>query len=223
MHILAIALGGCIRAQPRYGITEDTGGHITYLLGAMRALSERGDVSHAEIATRLFDEPGLGPVHAQPCERLTDKLSITRIDSGNQSYLSKERLSADLPAFTEALIADLRKRERLPDLVHAHFADAAEVARAVRDALGVPFIYTAHSLGIDKRAADANPHSELTRRIEQEDRAIKAADAVIGSSRDECERQLMAYPSSDEKRFTGSTPASTRPTHPLPKLCRHAN
>ena len=197
MHILSIALGGCLRSEPvSYGITEDTGGHITYILGEMEALSRQPQVRCAEIVTRLFDAPELGAIHAQRQERLNPKLSITRIDSGNRAYLAKEALAADRAAFTRALIAELESRDTLPTCIHAHFADAAEVAASVRDALGIPFVYTAHSLGIDKRdAMDSATDPVLEARIAQEDRAIAAADAVVGSSRDECERQLLAYPS----------------------------
>ncbi len=221
MHIMAIALGGCIRGEPRYGITEDTGGHVTYVLGAMRALSKRGDVSQAEIVTRLFDNPELGAVHAEQTERLTPSLSITRIETGTREYLSKDRLAADLPAFTQALIAQLQERERLPDVIHAHFADAAEVARLVREALGIPFIYTAHSLGIDKRMANGSGCPKLDNRIAQENRAIGSADAIIGSSRDECERQLMAYRSSDETRIHRIRPGIDQ-TPALPRDVRQA-
>ncbi len=201
MQVLAIALGGCVRGIPRYGVTEDTGGHITYLLGAMRALSEREDVSRAEIVTRLFDASALGSIHSCRSEQVAPRFVITRIDSGNRGYLAKERLAADLPAFTSALIAELQSRDRLPDVIHAHFADAAHVAADVREALGIPFIYTAHSLGIDKRETSATPSVALEARIAQEDRAIAAADLTVGSSRDECERQLVAYPSADETRI----------------------
>ncbi|HBQ53787.1 MAG TPA: hypothetical protein DD790_04805, partial [Erythrobacter sp.] len=161
----------------------------------MEALARRDDVEMAEIVTRRFDDPRLGTAHAQPEEWLGAKLVIRRIDSGDRRYLAKEALSADRDAFAEALIAELAQRERLPDLIHAHFADAADVARRVEDALGIPFVYTAHSLGMDKRRALASPSAAIDARIEEEDRAIAHARAVIGSSRDECERQLTAYPS----------------------------
>ncbi|WP_181815725.1 HAD-IIB family hydrolase [Alteripontixanthobacter maritimus] len=196
---MGIALGGCVASCPRYGITEDTGGHITYLLGVMQALASRADIQSAEIVTRLFDAPDLGAAHAMPIEIVTDKLRITRIDSGNRQYLGKEALSADRPAFISALLAELRSREKLPDVIHAHFADAADVALAVRDALGIPFIYTPHSLGRDKLSAIGGDSQELAARITEEDNAIGRADAVIGSSRDECERQLAAYPSAREE------------------------
>ena len=203
MHIVSLALGGCIKGPPvQYGITEDTGGHITYILGEMAALARHPSVECAEIVTRLFDDDQLGPDYAQPCERLASGVIITRIDSGNRRYLAKEALAADRAAFVEAFIAELRARPRLPDLIHAHFADAADVACQVRERLGVPFIYTAHSLGIDKldamRGVDTG---SLQHRIDEEDRAIRCADALIASSRDECERQLPRYAGADPTRI----------------------
>ena len=201
MQVMAIALGGCLKGEPAYGITEDTGGHITYILGSMRALAETAQVTRAEIVTRLFDAPDLGKIHAQKHEQLSDNLTITRIDSGDSRYLSKECLARDVPAFTAALIAELRKRDRLPDLIYAHFADAAKVAGAVRDKLKIPFIYTAHSLAIDKVDAMKGECTGLRARIDEETAAIANADAIIGSSRDECERQLMSYPTACETRI----------------------
>ena len=196
MHIVSLALGGCLKAEPvRYGLTEDTGGHITYILGEMEALSQREDVCFAEIVTRRFNSPRLGRVHHQAQEWINPKFAITRIDSGNSAYLAKEALRADREAFTEALIAEFRQRERLPDVIHAHFADAADVAIKVEQELGIPFAYTAHSLGVDKQSAMGVRSEAIEARIGEEDRAIDKACAVIGSSRDECERQLTAYPS----------------------------
>ena len=160
--------GGCLTADPAYGITEDTGGHITYILGAMRALSRRDDVTSAEIVTRLFDEPHLGSIHAQSSEEVSPKLTITRIDSGNRAYLCKEELARDRAAFTRALIADLEARADLPDIIHAHFSDAADVARAIRKRFGIPFIYTAHSLAHDKAAAMGDRCAEMADRLAEE-------------------------------------------------------
>ena len=216
MHILSLALGGCLRGEPvRYGITEDTGGHIGYILGEMRALSLRGDVRCAEIVTRRFDAPELGTVHARREEWLAPKLVLRRIDSGNPDYLAKEALGADREAFTTALIEELRSRERLPDLIHAHFADAADVAARIQRVFGIPFVYTAHSLGMDKLKASGFRTQALRQRIEEEDCAIARAAAVVGSSRDECERQLASYPSASVDRIHRLTPG-TAPADPQP-------
>lgn len=211
MHIVSLALGGCLKAEPvRYGLTEDTGGHITYILGEMEALSRRDDVRFAEIVTRRFDDPNLGAVHSQAEEWINPKLRVTRVDSGNSRYLTKDALREDREAFTNALIAEFKSRETLPDLIHAHFADAADVAIAVEKALGIPFLYTAHSLGVDKRAAMADRSDAIEARIAEEDRAIAQARAVVGSSRDECERQLAAYPSARVGKINRLVPGIDR-------------
>lgn len=213
MHIVSIALGGCLKAEPvRYGITADTGGHITYILGEMEALSRHAEVTQAEIVTRLFEGPGFDAVHAEPVETVAPKLVVTRIDSGNRAYLAKEALSADRRAFTRALIENFKARPRLPDIIHAHFADAADVAAEVEAALGIPFIYTAHSLGRDKLTAmgkDAAP--SCNSRIAEETRAILRASAIIGSSRDECERQIPAYHADAIGKTHRIAPGVTRP------------
>lgn len=194
MYIMAIALGGCLKGPPvEFGITEDTGGHITYVLGAATALARRPDVNRVEIVTRLIDDADLGPAYAAPFEALSSKLNIRRIDSGNRAYLTKDANAADRPAFRDALIAYIDGLAVKPDLIHAHFADAGDVAIAIRDRFGISFVYTAHSLGIDKAQA-ASQSCAPARRIAEEDRAIAAADAIVASSRDEAERQLMLYP-----------------------------
>lgn len=210
MHILSIALGGCLRKEPvSYGITEDTGGHIAYILGEMRALAAHPAIDHAEIVTRLFDDESLGKAYSQKREKIAANFSITRIDSGNRRYLAKEDLSADRPAFIAALLAELRGRERLPDLIHAHFADAALVAAHVQRVLGIPYIYTAHSLGLDKLETLDAPCEALSARIAEEDQAIAGAAAIIGSSRDECERQLINYPSAQLRKIQRIVPGVT--------------
>ena len=188
MHIMSLALGGCIKGPPvDYGLTEDTGGHIAYILGEMAALARHPTVESAEIVTRLFEDPELGPAYAKPVEVLSSGVTVTRIDSGNRRYLAKEALAHDRDAFVRALIAELRNRPRLPDLIHAHFADAADVACQIRAELGIPFVYTAHSLAIDKRDAlgklyrlsKSGSHSSASTRI-----SLKLFDAAwTGSMR----------------------------------------
>lgn len=208
MRIMSIDVGGCISARPQYGITQDTGGHITYILGEMTALARRNDVASAEIVTRLFDDPLLDPVHSQSFEQVAPKVSITRIDSGNRRYLAKEALEADRAAFTQALIAELSSGRTLPDIIHAHFADAAEVANEIGRVFGIPFVYTAHSLALDKAATMSTVDDGMRRRIDHETAAIANAAAVIGSSRDECERQLVAYPGAQIGKIHCITPGT---------------
>ncbi len=206
---MSIALGGCLKGPPvEFGLTEDTGGHITYVLGAAVALARRSDVDRIEIVTRLIDDRTLGAAYAVPEERIARKLYVRRLDTGDRRYLSKEAGVADRPAFRSALICYIAGLPRMPDLIHAHFADAGEIALAVRDRFGIPFVYTAHSLAIEK-AAIASDETSLAVRIREEDRIIGAADAVIASSRDEAERQLMLYPSACSSRIHSIPPGAS--------------
>lgn len=218
MFILSIALGGCIKAPPvEFGVTEDTGGHITYALGAAMALAARSDVDRVEIVTRLIDDPTLDSMYARHVETVSARLVIRRLDTGNRAYLSKEANAADRPAFTRALIDYLDGLSRKPDVIHAHFADAAEVAVAVRDRFNIPFVYTAHSLGIDKGDSGmAVPQA----RLDEEARAIRAADAIVASSRDEAERQLMLYPGACPSRIHCVTPGARLPGEAAPDVAR---
>ncbi len=193
MFILHLALGGCLKAPPiHYGITADTGGHIAYVLEAAAAQAALPAVTRISIVTRLFDDPPLGIEHALPSQRICAKVDVDRIATPERAYLEKEALAAELPAFTEAFCAHLSGLRPRPDVIHAHFADAAAVALAARERFGIPVVYTPHALGIDKRAQQPG-HDALHGRIAAECCAIALADAIVVSSGDEADRQLDAY------------------------------
>ncbi len=207
MRIVHIALGGCLKAPPvAYGLTGDTGGHIAYVLGAARAQAARGD--RVEIVTRAFDDPRLGAVHAAPREEVAPGCTIRRIAGARPGYLSKEALAAEIPSLAEAFL-DLLRAEGAPDLIHAHFADAAELARAAEAAFGTPWILTTHSLGRDLARAAGPADPGLGGRIARERAALEGAHAVIASSRDEAERQIAAYGTGAEGRTHRVNPGAT--------------
>jgi len=189
MYIFHIALGGCLTApNVNYGVTEDTGGHIAYILGAARAQAARSDVDGVRIVTRAFDDPALGAVHAQVDQQVGRGVSIRRLWTAQRGYLSKENLAAEIPALTEAFLADLDASPRKPDVIHAHFSDAAELALAARARFGIPVIYTPHSLALSKSGPVVDQ-----KRVAAERRALTEADAVVLSSLDEAEHQVAAY------------------------------
>lgn len=212
MHILHIALGGCLTAPTvRYGITEDTGGHIAYVLGAAYAQAARADVSRVDIVTRAFRGAGFDPVHGCPLQKVTSKINIRRLKGRAPGYAAKEALAAELPALKDAFLAELRAMERKPDVIHAHFADAAELAVVARAVLGIPFVYTPHSLGLGKKDhAGAAEDAAFRTRIAQESAALRNADATIVSSRDEAECQVAAYDAAAEARVHQIAPGVTR-------------
>lgn len=194
MYIMHVAIGGCLKAPPvAYGVTDDTGGHIAYVLAAAQAQARRPEVRRIDIVTRRFCDAALDPVHDCADERVDAVTTIRRLATTTSRYLSKEALEREMPAFAAALLAYLRAADRLPDVIHAHFSDAAAAAMAARDTFGIPVVFTPHSLGFDKAASADGRVARLSRRIRAETEALARADAVIVSSRDEAERQLGQY------------------------------
>ncbi|TLU72823.1 glycosyltransferase [Lichenicoccus roseus] len=193
MYIMHLALGGCLKAPPvLFGVTADTGGHIAYVLEAALAQARLQQVERVSIVTRLFEDARLGTAHDRPHEPLGERIGIDRIATGRREYLEKEALALDLPDFIEAFCAHLASSPRLPDVIHAHFSDAAAAALAARSRFGIPVVYTPHALAIDKRIVQPDCGG-LDTRIEAERLAIAQADAIIVSTRDEAERQVRAY------------------------------
>lgn len=216
MRLMHLALGGCLKAPPvRFGLTEDTGGHITYILGLVQELARRDSVSHVDVVTRRFDDPELGPEYDAPVDELGPKARIVRLSTERRDYLSKEALARELPSFTQALLDHIAAMPQRPDLLHAHFADAGSAALAVRARFGISVVFTAHSLGCDKQAAMAADGAcdspILAGRIAQENAVIGQADAIIASSRDEAERQLMRYPGARAETIHRMTPGTSLP------------
>ncbi|MEG8054161.1 glycosyltransferase [Sphingomonas aerolata] len=162
------------------------------MVDAALVQAELPGVDRVSIVTRLFRSADLPSVHGLRSEYVTDRLTIDRVDSGDDRYLEKEALAADLPAFTEAFCRHIAGLAVMPNVIHAHFADAAAVAIEARRRFGIPFVYTPHALAIDKRRQGLGG-AELGTRIAAETTAIAAADALIVSTRDEAERQVPAY------------------------------
>lgn len=221
MFILHIALQGCLRGGGVvFGLTADTGGHIRYLLDLMAASSQDVGIDRIVVATRLFHGTH-GPDYAVPEERISDKVALVRLASASPAYRSKEEMHAEVRSFARTLMDWIAAQPRAPDLIHAHYVDAASVAAIVQDELGIPFVFTAHSLGRVKASmlgSEAEGCPDLARRIAAEESALARASLVIASSRDEAEVQYADYaeydpgrirvlpPGSDLARFTAAAP-----------------
>ncbi|MCU6454529.1 glycosyltransferase [Sphingomonas sp. A2-49] len=193
MFILHVALGGCLKAPPiDFGITADSGGHLAYVMDAALAQAKLPAGHRVTIVTRRFAEADLHPSHDVAHEVVAERVTIDRVASHSPRYLEKEALTAELPSFVDAFLTYLGDLPGLPDVIHAHFADAVTVAVAARRRFGIPFVYTPHALAIDKRAQGLDD-GDLDARIADERQAIVAANAMIVSSRDEADRQVQAY------------------------------
>lgn len=194
MHILHIALGGCLRAPPvLYGITPDTGGHIAYVLEAAQAQAACSHVDHVTIATRRFRNDTLGLVHDQEIEHVSDKVKILRLGPAGAAYREKDEALANLSEIAETLCRFARQSGQHFDVIHCHFSDGVFVGQALSRMSGAPVIYTPHALGIDKLIAGGMDCPALRTRIDNEREALDRADGIIVSTRDEAMNQVPRY------------------------------
>lgn len=212
MFIFHIALQGCLKKPPiAYGSTADTGGHIKYLLELVDAMTHHTAVTRIEMATRAFDD-GFEVIFSQHRERYNHKTDIVRFEGATTKYLAKEELWQENEVYAQNVIKYLQSLPKLPDVIHAHYADAGWVAAKIKQVLGIPFIFTAHSLGRVKvackktEAARKQAYQDMFKRIAIEEAAIKEADLIIASSRDEAEGQYALYENTRPEKIRINAP-----------------
>ncbi|MEN9222204.1 MAG: HAD-IIB family hydrolase, partial [Thermostichus sp. BF3_bins_97] len=216
--------------QLELGRDADTGGQTRYVLDLVRALSQQPQVERVDLVTRQVVDGKVSPDYAQPWEPLTDKAQIVRLPFGPRRYLRKEVLWPHLDALVDELLRYLRRLGRLPDAIHAHYADAGYVGTRLAAWLGIPLIYTGHSLGRVKRQRllQQGQRSEvieeqfhLQRRIAAEEATLTSAALVITSTRQEIEEQYSLYQQYHPQRMRVIPPGiHLERFHPQPRSGR---
>ncbi|MEY6431678.1 HAD family hydrolase [Thioalkalicoccus limnaeus] len=202
-YLVLISLHGLIRAKDlELGRDADTGGQILYVVELARALAERPDVAQVDLLTRRVEDPSVSPDYAEFEEPLCDKARIVRIEAGPPGYIRKEQLWDHLDTFADNTLGYLRAAERLPDLIHSHYADAGYVGARLSHQLGLPLVHTGHSLGRVKRRrllasgtgrALIEERYNMARRINAEEDTLAAARLIITSTSNEIEEQYGLY------------------------------
>lgn len=203
LYLLHLHLHGLFRGHDlELGRDADTGGQTTYVLELIRSLAARPEVERLEVVTRLVDDRRVSPDYAVAHELLGDGAAIVRLPFGPRRYLRKELLWSHLEALADALTARLAAQPRRPDWIHAHYADAGQVGALVAQRLGIPLVFTGHSLGREKLRrllASGLTHAQIeqqyaiTARIAAEERALAQSSLVITSTRQELEQQYARY------------------------------
>lgn len=204
MYLFHISLHGLIRGQNvELGRDSDTGGQITYVLNLLSTLSADPRIKKLELATRGFTDPAYDAGYGQAEEIINEKCKIVRFFDDEPLYLRKEALWPKLEILKEKMITHLQAQPKLPDAIHAHYADAGLLGSEISRALNIPFIFTGHSLGKTKQQAyrDLGWTEEkleetfnIGKRIQAEEKALAAADAVIVSTQHERDHQYRNYP-----------------------------
>jgi sucrose-phosphate synthase len=203
LFIVLLSIHGLVRGEdPELGRDADTGGQVKYVVELARALGEHPEVERAVLLTRRVVDPDVSPDYARMEEPLSDKAAIVRIECGEEGYIRKELLWDYLDSFSDNIIDFLRQQDRLPDIIHSHYADAGYVGSRLSNQLGVPLVHTGHSLGRSKRlrllatgvtSLELEGTYNISRRIEAEETTLSVAERVITSTQQEVEEQYGLY------------------------------
>ena len=202
-YIVLISVHGLIRGDVlELGRDADTGGQTKYVVELARALAERPEVDRVDLLTRKVVDPKVSSDYAKPVEQLSEKSRIVRIECGDDCYIPKEELWDYLDTFSDNALTLLHGEERLPSIIHSHYADAGYVGTRLSHQLAIPLVHTGHSLGRSKRKqllASGVKRDEIettyamSRRIEAEESILGVASRVITSTRQEIEEQYGLY------------------------------
>jgi len=203
LHFLLISIHGLIRGHDlELGCDADTGGQTKYVIELARALGEQPEVARVDLVTRRLVDKTVSSDYARHTEKLSDKVSIVRIDCADQLYLPKEQLWDHLDIFSDNLLAYLHQHDLTPDVIHSHYADAGYVGTLLSHQLSVPLVHTGHSLGRSKRqrllasgvkSAEIEKRYCMSRRIEAEEVTLGVADRIVTSTNQEIEEQYELY------------------------------
>ena len=218
LNILLISVHGLIRGHDiELGRDTDTGGQITYVLDLARALGRDPRVERVELLTRLIEDDEVATDYAQTEELIEEKVSILRLPFGPARYVRKEQLWPHLDQMVDRCLHLLRRRGRLPDLIHSHYADAGYVGRQLSLLLGIPQFHTGHSLGRPKRArllasgrrAEVIDRSfNFNQRIDAEEGVLAHAACIVTSTRQEIDEQYGMYANRQLQRFVVIPPGT---------------
>ncbi|NDG75165.1 MAG: glycosyltransferase [Synechococcaceae bacterium WB8_1B_136] len=203
LYLLHLHLHGLFRGRDlELGRDADTGGQSTYVLELVRSLAARPEVDRVEVVTRQIHDRRVSPDYGEPVESLGPGAAILRFACGPRRYLRKELLWPHLEEMADAITAHISGQSRRPDWIHAHYADAGHVGALVSQRLGIPLVFTGHSLGREKQRrllADGMAHDQIVqqyamdRRIEAEELALAQSALVVTSTRQEAEQQYARY------------------------------
>jgi sucrose-phosphate synthase len=203
LYLLHLHLHGLFRGHDlELGRDADTGGQTTYVLELIRSLAARPEVDRLEVVTRQIHDRRVSADYAVAHEPLAEGAAIVRLPFGPRRYVRKELLWPDLDALADALTARLSVQERRPDWIHAHYADAGYVGALVAQRLGIPLVFTGHSLGREKQRrllASGLTHEQIEQqyaiaaRIAAEERALARSSLVITSTDQELQHQYARY------------------------------
>jgi len=203
LKLLHLNLHGLIRSHDlELGRDSDTGGQTLYVLELVKGIAARPEVDKVELITRLIIDRRVSSDYSNPVEKISNSASIIRLPFGPKRYIRKELLWPYLDDLADQIVQRLQKANSLPDWIHAHYADAGYVGSLVCRRLGLPLVFTGHSLGREKLRrllAAGIDHDQIeqtysiSRRIDAEELALAHSNLLITSTKHEADQQYARY------------------------------
>ncbi|HEY9675369.1 MAG TPA: glycosyltransferase [Waterburya sp.] len=128
----------------------DFGGQLIYVKDVAIAMAQKGH--KVDILTRQIVDPDW-PEFAQTFDSYpgVDNVRIIRLPAGPKEFLPKELLWPYLVTdWVPNILKFYQEQGGLPDAMTAHYGDGGLCGVLIEDKTGVPFTFTAHSLGGQK-------------------------------------------------------------------------
>jgi sucrose-phosphate synthase len=151
MHVAFINPQGNFDPKDSYWTAHpDFGGQLVYVKELALAMGKLGHM--VDIVTRRIIDPDW-PEFAAPTDAYPgyENVRILRIPCGPDRFLPKEELWPYLGTeFVPRLLELYEGEGSLPDVVTSHYGDGGLCAALIEERTGIPFSFTAHSLGAQK-------------------------------------------------------------------------
>jgi sucrose-phosphate synthase len=128
----------------------DFGGQLIYVKQVAIAIAEMGH--KVDILTRQIIDPEW-PEFAEPIDTYpgVDNVRIIRLPIGPKEFLPKEFLWSHLVSdWVPNILKFYQQQGGLPDAMTAHYGDGGICGALIEEETGIPFTFTAHSLGAQK-------------------------------------------------------------------------
>ena len=162
MHVAFVNPQGNFDPNDSYWTAHpDFGGQLVYVKELALAMSNLGH--KVDIVTRRIIDPDW-PEFASDTDEYpgTPNVRILRIPCGPDTFLPKEELWPYLGTeFVPRLIELYESEGSLPDAVTAHYGDGGLCAVLIEERTGIPFSFTAHSLGAQKMDKMVIPRDDI--------------------------------------------------------------
>ncbi|MDQ3856194.1 MAG: PfkB family carbohydrate kinase [Chloroflexota bacterium] len=217
MHVAFLNPQGNFDPKDSYWTAHpDFGGQLVYVKELALAMGQLGH--RVDIVTRQIVDPKW-PEFAAPTDGYPGhpNVRILRIPCGPPEFLRKEDLWPYLGSEFVPRLLDLYRAEgTLVDYATAHYGDGGLCAAVLEDLIGVPFSFTAHSLGAQKldklhvtrrKLAEIDGQYHFSRRLLAERLAMNRSTVNITSTSQERYNQYThnayrgAVDPTDDSRF----------------------